>query len=448
MWSEELDKKMQQAAEENAHSYTDKEWDKMEALLDKHLPQKKKRRRFFILLFSLLALGIGTYSLYILNEKKAENTTNAKNLIIASSQTETNAKSPSFIQKNIASSEKNSTDNKPTGNNQNPETAEPGNKLVNKNVVKEIKEKDALTVTVNNQFNKKTNSRKSLSPVKNVISKRDRAKNIPAAQNDVTIKDTDNNSISEKTSDNTNVIPAMNTATGADTSSIVVVKKDSVSENITPTEPVNKQNKGESNSKTFSFTFSAGPDISSVGIDKPGKLKMQFGAGISYALSKRFNIRTGLYVSRKVYSADSADYHPPKNFWTYYPNLQNIAANCLVYEIPVTVVYNFKGTKKQHWFVSTGLSSLLMKKETYGYTYKNAYGQPDYYSRTYKNENAHFFSVLHLSGGYQYNFTDRFSIIAEPYLKLPLSGIGFGRIKLNSGGLLLTAAFHPFVKKK
>lgn len=449
MWSEEFDKKMQQAAEENTHSYTEKEWEKMEVLLDKHLPQKKKRRRFFIILFSLLAIGISTYSLYILNQKKADDTTNAKKSIIASSQTETNTKSSSFTQKDITPVNKNSTDNKLIANNQNPEAAETSNKLVNVQVVKQIKEKDAQAITVSNQLNKKTNSKKSLSPVKKVNSKKDRVKNIPipSAQNDEN-KAPDNNSITTKTADDITVIPLINTVNRADTSSIAAVKKDTVAESITAADPVNNQNKGEHNSKTLSFTFSAGPDISSVGIDKPGKLKIQYGVGISYALSKRISIRTGLYVSRKVYSADSADYHPPKNFWTYYPNLQNIAANCLVYEIPVTAVYHFTGTKKQHWFVSTGLSSFLMKKETYGYTYKNTYGQPDYYSRTYKNENAHFFSVLHLSGGYQYNITDRFSIMAEPYLKLPLSGIGFGKIKLNSGGLLVTAAFHPFVKKK
>lgn len=445
MWSEEFDKKMQQAAEENAHSYTEKEWDKMEVLLDKHLPQKKKRRRFFIILFSLLAIGISTYSLYILNEKKANDSTATKKSITASS--ETNTKNPSIVQKDITPSDKKSTDDRVTANTQNPEAAETSNKSVSVQVVKEIKEKDAPAVTASNQFNKKTKTKKSLLPVKNIISKKEKARNTPDLQNDIN-KDADNNFIAEEKSNQTTVTPVINAVTRADTNSITLAKKDSVSESIIPTDPVNNQNKGEHKSKALSFTFSAGPDISSVGIDKPGKLKIQYGAGISYALSKRFSIRTGLYVSRKVYSADSADYHPPKNFWTYYPNLQNIAANCLVYEIPVTVAYNFTGTKKQHWFVSTGFSSFLMKKETYGYTFKNTYGQPDYYSRTYKNENAHFFSVLHLSGGYQYNFTDRFSIIAEPYLKLPLSGIGFGKIKLNSGGLLLTAAFHPFIKKK
>jgi hypothetical protein len=56
--------------------------------------------------------------------------------------------------------------------------------------------------------------------------------------------------------------------------------------------------------------------------------------------------------------------------------------------------------------------------------------------------------VLTLSGGYQYNLSNRFAFLAEPYLKLPLTGIGAGKIKLNSTGLLFTAVYKPFRRAK
>jgi hypothetical protein len=34
--------------------------------------------------------------------------------------------------------------------------------------------------------------------------------------------------------------------------------------------------------------------------------------------------------------------------------------------------------------------------------------------------------------------------MAEPYLELPLNGIGFGKINLNSTGLLFTLVVKPF----
>lgn len=197
----------------------------------------------------------------------------------------------------------------------------------------------------------------------------------------------------------------------------------------------------------MSFTFSFGPDISSVGIDRPGKLALPYGIGVSYDLSKKISIRTGFFVGKKIYDADSADYHPPGNFWNYYSNLQKIDANCLVYEIPVSVVYNFAPGKKHNWFVSGGLSSYLMKKEAYDYYYKNSWGQPQLYHRTYKNENSHFFSVLNLSGGYRYSLNDRVSVMGEPYVKVPVSGVGYGKVKLNSAGVMFTVSVKPFLKK-
>jgi hypothetical protein len=72
-----------------------------------------------------------------------------------------------------------------------------------------------------------------------------------------------------------------------------------------------------------------------------------------------------------------------------------------VYEIPVIVDYKISSNKKQSWFVSAGLSSLLMKEEKYDYYFKPNYS-PTYitYSKTINNQNKHYFSVLNLSGGY------------------------------------------------
>ncbi len=53
------------------------------------------------------------------------------------------------------------------------------------------------------------------------------------------------------------------------------------------------------------------------------------------------------------------------------------------------------------------------------------------------------FSVLGISGGYQRKITDRISFIAEPYLRMPLQGVGYGKVKLNSGGVLFSLAVQP-----
>jgi hypothetical protein len=138
----------------------------------------------------------------------------------------------------------------------------------------------------------------------------------------------------------------------------------------------------------------------------------------------------------------------PSNIAQYYPNLKNIDADCKVYEIPVMLDYTISSNKKQSWFVSVGASTLLMKEEKYDYYYKPNYS-PTYvkYSRTIKNENKHYFSQLNIAGGYTRNINKNISLRAEPYMKIALDGIGFGKVNLNSGGVLFSAIIKPFAKK-
>ena len=60
MWDEEINKKIKDAADQYHPAYDDNAWNKMEQMLDEHLPQKKDRRRiiYFLPLVLLLAGGI------------------------------------------------------------------------------------------------------------------------------------------------------------------------------------------------------------------------------------------------------------------------------------------------------------------------------------------------------------------------------------------------------
>jgi hypothetical protein len=39
------------------------------------------------------------------------------------------------------------------------------------------------------------------------------------------------------------------------------------------------------------------------------------------------------------------------------------------------------------------------------------------------------------------------SLQAEPYLKIALDGVGYGKVNLNSAGVLFSAIIKPFAKK-
>src|SRR5262245_56189848 len=61
MRSEHIDKRVQEAAEKHHPAYDERAWQKMEKLLDEHLPVKEDdRRRVFLLLFLFLLIGGGS----------------------------------------------------------------------------------------------------------------------------------------------------------------------------------------------------------------------------------------------------------------------------------------------------------------------------------------------------------------------------------------------------
>ncbi|MDE3213784.1 MAG: hypothetical protein KGM98_11165, partial [Bacteroidota bacterium] len=193
--------------------------------------------------------------------------------------------------------------------------------------------------------------------------------------------------------------------------------------------------------KRLSLQFSVGPDVSAAGLGQPGKITLLKGVSLSYEVGKRYFIRSGFLVASKIYTVGpggygSSQYNPGNNY------LQSINSNCKVYEIPLTAGYYLNKSENHSWFLSMGLSTYLMKKESYEYFYKYPTGvtTTKYYAVT--NQNHHYFSIVDLSGGYVHQFTKRVGVVIEPYVKIPVTGIGVQRIKLNSAGILFSLKWN------
>lgn len=474
MWSDEMDNRIRGAAENDIPAYDDKTWQGMESLLDKHLPQKRKRRGgyiFFLLLGLLLVIpGIFIVSKYSSPNKpltKQETTvapgqptaTPGDNNTTTSAPDQdgnTEKMAPAEISAAPVASDINDKNDQPVssagrqanstnntiagisrGRNNNDRTSQP---LVGKNKITARNSSTTATVDID-VINAGTGNNKNTTTVEQVT----------AVTPSATITATGNKQPTKENSSMASILPPV---TGNNQSSLtekaatektVDATKKSDSSAIAANDPVEKKKQQPAGKKgnKFMLTFSIGPDLTSVGTSRTGKVEGQYGIGIGYAVTNHLTVRTGLYAGKKIYTADSNSYNYAYNSGGGY-RLYKVDANCLVYEVPVTIAYNFKGTEKHNWFVSTGLSSYFMKDEKYVYNFKTSGGQVVAYDHQYKNENQHIFSVLNLSGGYQYNFSKRFSLLTEPYIKLPIGGIGEGKVKLNSAGVLFTAVIRPF----
>lgn len=199
-------------------------------------------------------------------------------------------------------------------------------------------------------------------------------------------------------------------------------------------------------SRTFAITVNGGADLSAVRFSEPGQKRFTGGIGLQYQLFKNITVRTGFYQTHKTYGAKPKDYkgyiYTPSGYW-----LSGVSGDCRVFEIPVSIAYTINPGKKLNFFAAVGTTSMIMKKEDYIYNYKSSYAPGYDYHHSVQNKNKHFLASVDFSAGIQQNFGNRFFFRAEPYLRLPLHGVGIGNIKLKSAGVMLSAGIKPFAKK-
>ena len=449
MQDEEIDKLIKDAANQHHPPYDDTAWGKMEVMLDKHLPQKKDRRKplLFLLFFFLLGGAVITAILQPWKSKQdiAENT-KVKQPVTTKQEfgTTPQGNTDSAVNNNVIAS------TTPKQQNNTGYVAEVKNTVPGTAITKLIltKNNTGKTTEINNNTyqQKGRTSMKIKKPATGVYADENNPEKNNTTAEEITFSDDQIlKGVSAKAIPQIAEEEKQNTATKTDTvNTVVPVLKETIKKNSRVSKE--KKKPGSSFADKFAVTISAGVDVSYIAINNAGKLKPFYGTGLRYTIGKRFTISSGFYVSKKIYSARPSQYKFSGG--TSYPYLQKINADCNVYEIPLNLYYSFKGTKNHNWFGGTGISSYLMKKETYDYIYKTPTGQLYNYIHTVNNENKHILAVLTLSGGYEYKLNNRFSFIAAPYIKLPLSGVGAGKVKLNSTGIIVTAAIKPFNQRR
>ncbi len=172
------------------------------------------------------------------------------------------------------------------------------------------------------------------------------------------------------------------------------------------------------------------------------------GVGAGYRIKDRLSVQTGFYSGRKIYQAGPGDYKArPGSYWDTV-NMIRINANCLVFDIPLSVRYEMLQSKNLNFYTVAGLSSFLMKSETYDYHYRYYYnGAYRRAQRTYTG-NKHFLSVANLSIGMEHKLPGGFYLQAEPYVKIPLTGVGEGKVNLYSAGLQIGLKYQPLTKSR
>ncbi len=187
----------------------------------------------------------------------------------------------------------------------------------------------------------------------------------------------------------------------------------------------------------------AAPDLTSVQKSGMSSLSGGFGVEATYILSKKLSITTGATYAKKIYDSDFSLYRPNTNYvFKIIPS--NIHANCDVIDIPLNVNYKVFGNNRNAISVSTGLSSYLMLKEKYSYSYDGTYQGPQQYE--VRGRNQHYLGIANIGVEFQHKINNNLSISAKPFMKIPLTDIGYGNSRLSSTGVAVSVNMNLFGK--
>lgn len=192
--------------------------------------------------------------------------------------------------------------------------------------------------------------------------------------------------------------------------------------------------------KRWSFGVLVSFDMSATGLDGFTNPGLMLGLQAEYNISRKWSIQSGMSYSVKNYSALGSEYNTSAWPDGRSDNLVTAAARCFIIDIPINIRRYFEGKNGNRWFVNTGVSTYLMLREDYDYEYTRPSTNWALTGQV-KGENNHVFGIANVSFGYETNLNKKFRLAVEPFMKLPLTGIGQGEVKFLSFGTNLILKF-------
>ena len=207
--------------------------------------------------------------------------------------------------------------------------------------------------------------------------------------------------------------------------------KDSVSDKK---ENTAASQKNISKHKDFHLGFTGDADFSKVKTTSFEGPALGIGLTAGYQLSRKFFIETGLvWFQKNYYSLGDAFYEKGVSM----PQgmvINNLKSRAKILEIPLKAGYFFYEGKKNKWFIATGASAYIMMNEQNSYNV-TMNGTPEKMNGVYPKNTTNIPAVIFMSAGLQHNITNSLKINIEPYLKLPVTGIGVGKLPVTSAGI-------------
>ncbi len=201
--------------------------------------------------------------------------------------------------------------------------------------------------------------------------------------------------------------------------------------------------------RSLNVGITFGPDYTDAGGITNNQLGNNIGLTLGYYLTNKLSVNTGILYSNKFFWAPgpkSSNNSGGIRTAAAPPPIEYINGSANLWEIPLTLRYDFAQNEKTRFFFNAGLSSYFVMKQTYINLFYS--GQRLLAYRTFDDQQVNYwFKVADISFGFETDLGKGFSFQGEPFLKFPLVHMGAENLKLNSYGFLLSFKYSPVLSR-
>ncbi|MEO7264354.1 MAG: outer membrane beta-barrel protein [Ferruginibacter sp.] len=208
------------------------------------------------------------------------------------------------------------------------------------------------------------------------------------------------------------------------------------------TAPIPQKPSRQQKNKGIFYGISVGMNTSEVksgGFSKPA---LQAGATIGLQFNKHVAIETGLIISKRNYKS-AGKYFNKKNMESSMPagmDIMSLTGSNTFLEIPVQVSYHVPLDNRKSIYIKSGVSNYIINSENNHYkTMLN--GTEGSMDASYKENKFYPAAALNVAVGLQKTISTTIGLKVEPFIQLPLKGMGIGELPIKNAGLRLVL-FH------
>lgn len=181
-------------------------------------------------------------------------------------------------------------------------------------------------------------------------------------------------------------------------------------------------------SKVHSTPFNSGFDL---------------GLLLGFRVNNKLSFETGVILNKKNYSSSGSNFDMKTVRSTMPPGMtiNSLQSKSSLIEIPIKAKYDIINKSKTAFFIAGGISSYIMTKENNMYN-ANLNGNLEKFRGVYNKNDYRFPADANISIGYEHNISRQLELRIEPFLKIPLQGIGVGSLPVTSAGLQIGITSH------